>query len=141
MKTIEVGPFTPQELEQVVEMLQSQRAAFEILKDEETEKLQMKNDYANVVKKAEYRLETYLGQIFYIRITQDDFDKYKNFLAKFGMATTHVENPPELQGDTSEVSFQAKEKKKLQGVLAGSIVFLIFCIFVYWSSDIFKGLF
>lgn len=131
MKTIEVGPFTPQELDEVVEMLKSQGAAFEILKDEETEKLQMTNDYANVVKKAEYRLETYLGQIFYVRVTQDDFDKYKNHFAKYGMATTHTENPAELDGDTKEVSIQAKEKKKLQGLLAGSIVFLIVSLFIY----------
>lgn len=131
MKTIEVGPFTPQEIDEVVQTLKSQNAAFEIMKDEESEQAQMKDNFANVVKKAEYRLETYLGQIFYVRVTQEDFDKNKNYFAKFGMATTHVENPSELDGDTKGVAIEAKEKKKLQALLAGSIVFLLVSLFVY----------
>ena len=131
MKTNEVGPFTPQEIDEVAQKLKAQGAAFEIMKDEESEKAQMKNDFGNVVKKAEYRLETYLGQVFYVRVTHEDFDKNKNYFAKFGMATTHVENPSELDGDTTGVAIEAKEKKKLQALLAGSIVFLLVSLFVY----------
>ncbi len=129
--TLEVGPFTPQELEHVCDSLKSLGVGFEILKDEETEKAQMQNDYSNLVKKAEYRLETYLGQIFYLKIKQLDFDQNKNLFESYGMATHPSENPQELEGDLMEVYEENQEQRRLQRILAVSLLALAGSIWLW----------
>ena len=130
-ETLEDGPFTPQELEKVCENFKSQGISFEVLKDEASEKSEMMNDFSNVVKKAEYRLETYLGQIFYLRLNQADFDRNKQLFAQFGMATTHEENPEELKADISQVVKDSKEQKRLQALLAGALLVMLFSFWLY----------
>ncbi len=129
--TLEVGPFTPQELEHVCDSLKSRQVSFEILKDEETEKAQMKNDYSNLVKKAEYRLETYLGQIFYLKIRQLDFKTNKILFESYGMATHPSENPQELEGDLMEVHEEGIEQKRLQRILAISLLALAASVWLW----------
>ncbi len=138
--TLEVGPFTPQELEEVCEKLKSQGAGFEVLKDTEKEKSEMKNDYDNVANKVGWRTETYLGQVFFLRLNQADFLKNKDLFSQFGMATEPQENPSELSSDmvsTHEAAVEEKQLKRLSSralailwvSLWFSMIFLIFSEF------------
>lgn len=138
--TLEVGPFTPQEIEEVCEKLKSQGAVFEVLKDEDAEKSEMKNDYVNVVMKAEYRLEPYLGQVFYLRLKRLDFDRNHLLFQEYGMATTHDENPKELEADISDVIEDAKEQRSLQRLAARALVILAFSAFLYGMSKLIQEL-
>lgn len=131
-QTLEVGPFTPQETDLLCEKLKALGVSFELLKDEETEKAEMKNDYANLVKKTELRLETYLGQVFYLKMTQADFKKNRVLFSDFGVATTTPqENPEELNADMKEVVAEAKDQRKLQQLLAVSVLFLLGALALY----------
>lgn len=130
-QTLEVGPFTPQETDHICEQLKSQGVPFDLLKDEETEKAEMKNDYANLVKKTELRLETYLGQVFYLKIKQTDFNRMKALFADYGMATKPQENPEELNADMKEVVKDSKDQRKLQRLLAASVLFLLVALALY----------
>lgn len=129
--TLEVGPFTPQETEEVCEKLKSQGVSFEILKDEETEKSEMKSDYVNVVNKTEFRLEPYLGQVFYLRLKLEDFNKHKSLFENYGMATNPSEDPNELRADITEVVQDAKEQRRLQSLLAAAIVALVLSVWLF----------
>ncbi|PIS10268.1 MAG: hypothetical protein COT73_10345 [Bdellovibrio sp. CG10_big_fil_rev_8_21_14_0_10_47_8] len=123
---LEVGPFTPQELDEVCEELKSRGVSFEIIKDEETEIAAMRNDPSVIVNRLEFRTETYLGQIFYLKLNQNDFETQKSLFTPYGMATVPQENPIELQQpDVEEVHKLALDQKKLQALLARSLVFLL----------------
>ena len=132
---VEVGPFTPQELDHICEKLKASEIPFTILKDEETEKLEMKSDYANLVNKVEFRTETYLGQIFYLQISEKDFDKNKAMFSELGMATTHKTNPEELNADMTEVHQETVKQIELRRTVAWSLVILavsaILSVFVF----------
>ena len=130
-QTLEIGPFTPQETDHICEKLRAQGVPFELLKDEETEKAEMKNDYANLVKKTELRVETYLGQVFYLKMTQANFDKVKSLLSEYGLATAPKENPEELNSDMKDVAQESKDQKKLQQILAISVLFLLGALALY----------
>lgn len=134
-QSLEVGPFTPQELDEVCEALKAQNISFEVLKDEETEKAEMKNDFANLVKKTEFRVETYLGQIFYLKLNQSDFQKMKSLFESLGMATAPKENPEELKidikSDMEHVHEDAVAQKNLQSLLAWSIIALLISFTIY----------
>jgi hypothetical protein len=128
---LEVGPFTPQEIEEICEKLKSRGVSFELLKDEASEKSEMKSDYLNVVNKAEFRLEPYLGQVFYLRLSLEDFNKHKPLFQEYGMATNPIENPKELDADITEVVRDSKEQKRLQGLLAGALIVLALSAWIY----------
>ena len=127
--SLEVGPLTPQELEEVCEKLRQQGVAFSILKDEEAEKSELRNDFANLVKKTEFRVETYLGQIFYLRLQVEDFKKQEKLFAEYGFATTPKENPEELDSvsgtELNQIHEQATEQRNLQKIVAWSIVIVM----------------
>jgi hypothetical protein len=121
---LEVGPFTPQELDTICAKLKASAISFLILKDEETEKIELRDDYANLTNKAEFRTENYLGQIFYLQIAQTDFDKHKKMFSDLGMATTHKENPEELVADMSDVHQETLKQNELKRVAAWALVIL-----------------
>ncbi len=125
-QSLEVGPFTPQELDEICKKLRIQSISFEVLKDEEREKAEMKNDFANLVKKTEFRLETYLGQVFYLKLSQDDFHRMAPLFEQYGMATTPSENPDELRvADMAHVHEEAVEQRSLQSLLAWALLALL----------------
>jgi hypothetical protein len=130
--SLEVGPFTPQELDSVCDQLKSQNIKFEVLKDEDTEKAEMKNDFANLVKKTEFRVETYLGQVFYLKLNQADFQKMRSVFSEYGMATSPKENPEELTADMGHVHEDAVTQKSLQSLLAWAIVAVLIS-FTAWN--------
>lgn len=119
---LEVGPFTPQELDHVCDQLKASQIPFEVLKDEETEKAEMKNDFANLVKKTEFRVETYLGQVFYLKLSQENFQKMSSLFAEYGMATAPKENPEELKADMGHVHEDAVTQRSLQSLMAWSVL-------------------
>lgn len=100
-KTIQYGPFTPQELEAMVRELQAKNIPFEIAKDEAEEQKFRRIDYANLVKQADLRVEHYLAQVFYLTIAKSDVERVSVTLAKFGFPTEFSENPEELVEDSS----------------------------------------
>jgi len=141
-ENLEVGPFTPQEIEEVCEKLKSQGIAFEMIKDEAAEKIGMKNDYENVAEKTEWRTNTYLGQVFYLRMKQTDFDRNKELLSGFGMATTHIENPKELEVDSREIfdtHVEAVEHDNLKRLAARSLAVLLLILIICYLYLALKG--
>jgi hypothetical protein len=138
-ETLEVGPFTPQEVDEVCEKLKSQGVAFELVKDEATEKAEMKNDYENVATKVEWRTHTYLGQVFYLRMKIVDFDRNKEMLSAFGMATTHKESPAELEADITEVHAEAVDHEELKRISARSLVILFVVLILCFTYIALRG--
>ena len=122
--TLEVGPLTPQELEEVCDLLKAQNFPFEILKDEEAEKAEMTNDYENIADKLGWRTRTYLGQVFYIRMSQNDFQKCKMLFENLGMATEPKENPSELNADITQVHQDAVEQEDLKRLSSRAVAIL-----------------
>jgi len=92
----EFGPFTPQELEKVVDWLQSKNLKFEIGKDQQVENQFRMNDGRNVVARAEFRTEVYLAQIFMVHVEQmtsqqtTDFHRLFNMIEKIPARFTQV---------------------------------------------------
>ena len=138
-ETREVGPFTPNEIDEVCEKLKSPGVAFEMIKDEATEKSEMKNDYDNVANKVEWRTHTYLGQVFYLRMKIQDFDRNKEMLSSFGMATTHQENPNELEADISEVHAEAADQDQLKRISARSLLLVLIVIILCTTYIALRG--
>lgn len=129
---LEVGPFTPQELDEVCTQLKAKNIRFELLKDESTEKLETRSDYANLVNKAEFRTETYLAQIFYIKLSQSDFQKNETLFAQYGMATAPTENPKELHADMTGIHEASENHNRVKHWVAG-LCALVLILFVIWN--------
>ena len=138
---MDVGPFTPQEFDEVCGKLTSIGVPFELLKDEETEKMEMASDYANLVNKVEYRTEAYLGQIFYLKLAVTDFEKNKALFAEYGMATAPKESPAELQAEgpaeVKEVHEEALAKKEVQRWVARLLVVTMIVALLYGIKSTF----
>lgn len=138
---IEVGPFTPQELDKVCSELKKRQVAFEVLKDLAKEKEATMPDYQNLVLKAEYRTEVYLGQIFFLKLSREDFSKFSAIFEPFGfstvteMTTSELEHPQELQTqDMGIVHRKAVGQKKFQSFVAFAliVVVVVFWVWSYW---------
>lgn len=130
---LEVGPFTPQEVDEVCTELKAKNIRFELLKDEATEKLETRADYANIVNKAEFRTETYLAQIFYIKLSQTDFRKNSSLFERYGMANAPSENPSELETDSIAYVREASENKnRLKHWVAG-VCALVLILLIIWN--------
>ena len=101
-KTVQYGPFTPQELDNFVRELQLKNIPFEIQKDEDTEKKFKAVDFSNVVNQVEFRNETYLAQIFYITLAKKDLPRVSDRLQQLGFPTDLPDFPSELETDERE---------------------------------------
>jgi hypothetical protein len=135
--SVDVGPFTPQELDQVCEHLKKSGVAFEVLKDEETERLEMRPDFVNVVNKVEYRTETYLAQIYYLRLNRPDFEKRKNLFSRYGMGVANSDNPDELLTDMSGTHEKAKASARFRHVVAWVLLAQLLLGFIWIIKDLF----
>jgi hypothetical protein len=116
-KTIQFGPFTPQELESLAREMQLKNIPFEITKDEDAEGEFKRIDYANVVNQVEFRTQQYMAQIFYITLAKTDVPKLSTQLEKLGFATLTTENPEELRVDSEagvreDIFMKAQIEKK-----------------------------
>ena len=138
--SIDVGPFTPQELDHVCESLKGLGVEFEVLKDEETERLENRPDFMNVVNKVEFRTETYLAQIFYLRVAKEAFGKHKDIFAEYGMATAsgekNNENPDELVTDMSVTHEKAVASARLRHWIAGALLVYVLLGVLWLVKDI-----
>jgi uncharacterized protein YdcH (DUF465 family) len=81
----EFGPFTPQELEKVIDWLQSKNLKFEIGKDQHVENQFRINDGQNIVARAEFRTEVYLAQIFRVHVESMSSQQTADFHRLFNM--------------------------------------------------------
>lgn len=136
---IEVGPFTPQEVDKVCSDLSHRKVAFELLKDIAKEKEELLSDYQNLILKAEYRTETYLGQIFFLRLNREDFHKHADLFSELGMSVlskvsdANLEHPKELQTeDMGMVHRKSVGQKKFQA-LAAVLIILMIIVLTMWS--------
>ena len=130
---LEVGPFTPQEIDEVCTELKAKNVRFELLKDDATEKLETRADYANIVNKAEVRTETYLAQIFYVKLSQADFRNNSSLFERYGMATAPAENPSELNVENMASVREASENKnRVRHWIAGTCA-LILILMIIWN--------
>lgn len=81
---IQHGPFTPQECDRIVTWLQEKEIEFSLTNDEEVEKSFTSNDGPNLLRRAEFRTETFLAQQFYVEIpymsSVDETEFRKRFL-------------------------------------------------------------
>ncbi len=82
----EFGPFTPQDLEKVVDWLKSKKLKFEIGKDQHVEDLFRLNDGRNIIKQAEFRTEVYLAQIFVVQVQDMNDDLRSEFNQFFSLS-------------------------------------------------------
>lgn len=112
-KTVQFGPFTPQELDNLVRTLQLKNLPFEIQKEEDAEKRFKAIDFANIIKQVEFRTEQYLAQIFYITLARKDLPQVASQLQKLGFPTDLPEGTEELRTtDAEEVFVRARAEKK-----------------------------
>jgi hypothetical protein len=98
------GPYTPQETDRIATELKGLGVPFEINKDEEEEKKFSRNDFSNIVTRAEYRTESYLAQIFYFVIEAKDEKTFEQILIRQKLAPK--ETGPETEESLNEVSAQ-----------------------------------
>ncbi|MGZ6447564.1 MAG: hypothetical protein ACXWRA_05990 [Pseudobdellovibrionaceae bacterium] len=112
-KTVQFGPFTPQELDNLVRELQVKNIPFEIQKDEEAEKNFKNNNFANIVNQVSYRNEQYLGQIFYITLAKRDLPLIEEYLMNLGFPIDLPEFPSELINDEQDNFFVKARAEKV----------------------------
>lgn len=113
--SVEIGPLTPQELDRICEILKRDKVSFEIFKDEETEKLETRDDFHNLVAKAEFRTESYLAQIYYLSLSPEMTKRYHHLWEKLGLASGLPDNaePEELKVDSAE-EWQKVQRGRLE---------------------------
>lgn len=61
------GPFTPQEFKTISEWLTLNQIEFSHFRDEAAEKRFAENSPENLVNQVEFRTQTYLGAVFYVK--------------------------------------------------------------------------
>lgn len=131
-KTVQYGPFTPQELDAFVGELQLKNIPFEIQKDEEAEKKFKAIDFSNVVNQVEFRNEQYLAQIFYVTLAKKDLPRMAEHLEKLGFPIELPDFPTEFQsGDEREdvvLRAQADRNKFNRQLLAWFLVIGVLCL-------------
>lgn len=103
--SVEIGPLTPQELDRICEILKRDKVSFEIYKDEETEKIETRDDFHNLVAKAEFRTESYLAQIYYLSLGPDAAKRYRHLWEKLGLASGIQES-----AETEELKVSSAEE-------------------------------
>lgn len=91
--TQEFGPFTPQELERVVDWLKEQNLEFKISKDQKAEDLFKMNDPQNLVD-ARFRTDIYLAQIFSVSVEAMSAEQEESFKIEFFLSE---DVPPRFQ--------------------------------------------
>jgi hypothetical protein len=121
----EFGPFTPQELEKVVDWLQSQNLKFEIGKDQKVENQFRVNDGQNVVARAEFRTEVYLAQIFMVQVesmsTQQmtDFHRLFNMIEKIPARFTKMTTPEDAHERMRKQQFKKRVWATITALIMG----------------------
>ena len=122
----EFGPFTPQELESVVDWLQSEGLQFEINKDQRTEDLFRLNDANNVIHQVEFRTQIYLAQIFSVKVVDMSVEQLSRFNKKFRL-TEKI--PTEfIQNHFEGVDYSRMMSQKTKKMIWAWIMTLIFLI-------------
>ncbi|WP_413289535.1 hypothetical protein [Bdellovibrio sp. HCB337] len=139
-KTVQYGPFTPQELDSFVRELQLKNIPFEIQKDEDAEKKFKAVDFSNVVNQVEFRNEQYLAQIFYVTLAKKDLSRVADRLAQLGFPTDLPDFPKELDSDDREdvmVRARADKNKFNRRMLAWFLFIGLLCsIFLGYAISV-----
>lgn len=134
---MQYGPYTPQECKKVVDWLQNQNIKFEIIKDQETENEYKSSDGSNIVKRAEFRTETFLAQIFYIEILEinenlsREFSKL--FVAQVEVFPKSLIEKPETIDLNEAITKSIKTKRFWSWVLLG--LWILFFAGYYFNHE------
>ena len=141
-KTVQFGPFTPQELDTLVRALQLKNLPFEIQKEDDAEKKFQAIDFGNIVKQVEFRTEQYLAQIFYVTLARKDLPQVASQLERLGFPTDLPEQQsPELETtDAEEVFVRARAEKKNfdRRLVALILVVGLLCLLFVTAASIFN---
>ncbi len=139
------GPYTPQETDRLALSLQNQQIPFELQKDLEDEKKFTRQDFGNIVTRAEYRTQTYLAQIFYFVIPPDRRGDFEKILSEEGLA------PQEKGHEASDVVIEipaaeerqllrdASRKKQTKQFVAAVLVIVFLGPIIYMGWSFFKN--
>lgn len=135
----EFGPFTPQELEKVVDWLQSENLKFEIGKDQQIENQFRINDGQNVVARAEFRTEVYLAQIFMVQVEQMTSQQTANFHRLFKMTESIPARFAKMTSTENDIERMKNQqfKKRVWATLAA--VFMGGPVLLTLFKILFKG--
>jgi hypothetical protein len=109
----EFGPFTPQELEKVVDWLKLKNLLFEIGKDQKAENAFKISDGQNIVHQAEFRTETYLAQIFTVQVQGMNSELVSEFHQLFRMTEKIPERFLSQPTESAEARMRAQQRKKM----------------------------
>ncbi len=120
----EFGPFTPQELEKVVDWLQSKNLNFEIGKDQQIENQFRINDGQNVVARAEFRTEVYLAQIFMVHVEQMTSQQTSDFHRLFNITESIPARFAKITSTDDDLDRMKKQqlKKRVWATLAAVLM-------------------
>lgn len=136
----EFGPFTPQELERVVDWLQARSLEFKISKDQKTEDLFRMNDPQNLVN-ARFRTDVYLAQIFSVSIEGMSGEQEESFKKEFSLSEdvpqrfrSEAQNKTQL-GSTGAIPFptnfvdrermDSSRRKKMFWAALGAVAMIV----------------
>lgn len=134
---MQYGPYTPQECKKVVDWLQNRNIKFEIIKDQEKENEYKSSDGSNIVKRAEFRTETFLAQIFYIEILEinenlsREFNKL--FVAQVEVFPKSLIEKPETIDLNEAITKSIKTKRFWSWVLLG--LWILFFAGYYFNHE------
>ena len=127
---IMLGPFSPQELDNLVIFLKENSINFEISKDEQLEKDGIGSTPMNDIQLLN-RNKIYTGQIFFITIHKSDFLKIREQLVKLGIS-------PDRNDDQSFENDHELGKPRFKRGRAFAYAFigfnLLVLILAYWFS-------
>lgn len=136
MSIHEYGPFSPQELEKVVNWLKSQNLEFEILKDDQAEKKFQQNDIQNTVALGRFRTDIYLAQIYTVQVQSMTSDQILIFQQLFAQVE---EVPLRLKQEISEVVDEGRLLKNNSKKRFWAWILILFPVVYFILVNIFKG--
>lgn len=106
---IQYGPYSPQEVDQMVPWLQSQQIQFEIIRNDQEAKEALMNDGQNIVNLADLRTGIYLAQVFYMNLKAPNEAQKKSFEDRYCMkAEVYQSNRTENSNDDQQVAIDSQ---------------------------------
>ncbi len=132
---MKLGPFSPQELDEMAQLLIQKGVEFEVSFDEDEAQKDIQNSPENTLNLAEFRLKTYLAQHFYIDIEQEEFARFPGLYSELIHKTTKtiVGEPIDATEDSNVIDLHEDRILKEDSLRRKSIekwVALFFLIFM-----------
>lgn len=133
---IQYGPYSPQEVDQMVPWLQSQQIQFEIIRNDQEAKEALMNDGQNIVNLADLRTGIYLAQVFYMNLKAPNEAQKKSFEDRYCMkAEVYQSKRPEVANDDQQVAIDSRRnhsKKRNWSILLSVLMITLVVINFYY---------